>query len=62
MYSHEIEQLLELKKNIITDKEYLKILKTSPQINHVKYDNYSSDFYITTDDKYNFKFKVKRKS
>lgn len=57
MYSHEIEWLVKIKQNELTIAEYLNILSSSPQINHVKYEN---DYYtIETDDKYKFKVKVK---
>lgn len=57
MYSHEIEWLVKIKQNELTIAEYLNILSSSPQINHVKYEN---DYYIIeTDDKYNFKVKIK---
>ena len=57
IYSWEIDRLLKIKQNVISIGEYFEILSTSPQINHVKYDN---DYYIIeTDDKYNFKVKIK---
>ena len=57
MYSEEIKYLLQLRNELITINEYIKIVSTSPQINHIKYeDNY---FKISTDDNYNFKFKIK---
>lgn len=57
MYSQEIDDLLKIKQNILSVSEYFEILATSPQINHVKYDN---DYYIIeTDDRYKFKVKVK---
>lgn len=60
IYSHEIERLLKIKHNILTTSEYLEILSTSPQINHIKYeDNY---FKIETDDKYKFKVFVKSRT
>lgn len=39
MYSNEIENLLKYKNYLLTAKEYIKILETSPQINHVIYKN-----------------------
>lgn len=57
MYSYEIENLLKIKHNILTIAEYLEILSTSPQINHVKYDN--GTYEINTEDNYNFKVHVK---
>lgn len=57
MYSEEIKYLLQLRNELITINEYIKIVSTSPQINHIKYeDNY---FKINTDDNYNFNFKIK---
>lgn len=57
MYSKEIENLLKIKQNVISTSEYFEILNTSPQINHVKYDN--GCYQIETDDRYKFKVKVK---
>ena len=59
MYSEEIKYLLQLRNELITINEYIKIVSTSPQINFIKYDPYNNDFNITTDDKYSFKFKIK---
>ena len=56
MYSYEIMRLLELKNNLITIKEYLKITD-SPQIDHIKYDN--GLFYLWTTDNYRFILKIK---
>ena len=63
MYSHEIKQLLELKNYLLDKKEANKILDidSSPQINHVKYNQDTTDFEMWTSDNYYFKFKVKRK-
>lgn len=58
MYSEEIKQLLQLKNELITVKEYLNIITTSPQINCIKY--YDNNFYLFTDDNYKFKLKIKR--
>lgn len=55
MYSHEIEQLLKLKNNLVTIKEYLKIIESS-QIDHIKYDN--GLFYLWTTDNYKFVLKI----
>lgn len=60
MYSHEIEQLLKIKQNIISVSEYLEILSTSPQINYIKYDN--GGYQINTDDNYKFKVYVKSRT
>lgn len=63
MYSHEIKQLLELKNYLLDRKEANKILniKDSPQINHVKYNQDTTDFEMWTSDNYHFKFKIKRR-
>lgn len=61
MYSHEIEQLLKIRNYLISSQEYLNIMKTSPQINAVKYNPYSNDFETWTNDNYYFKYKVYRK-
>lgn len=55
MYSYEIAKLLELRYNLISIKEYLKITG-SPQVDHVKYEN--GQFTIWTTDKYVFKLKI----
>lgn len=62
MYSHEIERLLKIKQYILSYNDYANIITTSPQINNVKYNKENDTFEIKTDDKYNFKFKVKSKN
>lgn len=61
MYSHEIQQLLQIRNYLISSQEYLNIMKTSPQINHVKYNQYSNEFETWTSDDYYFKYKIYRK-
>ena len=39
MYSHEIQQLLELKNYVLELKEYIEVIRTSPQIDHIKYED-----------------------
>lgn len=51
MYSSEIKDLLDKKKNIITAYEYM-LITNSPQVNHVKYTN--GWFNIWTSDGYEF--------
>lgn len=58
MYSHEIQQLLELKNYLINHIEYLNILNTSPQINHVEYNKQQDEYEMWTTDNYYFKYKV----
>ena len=60
MYSQEIEELLKLRNYLISVKEYLRILETSPQINHIKYNPFDDCFDIWTDDRYYFKTKVRK--
>lgn len=59
MYSHEIERLLKIKQYILSYNDYANIITTSPQINNVKYNKDNDTFEIKTDDRCNFKFKVK---
>lgn len=59
MYSHEIERLLKIKQYILSYNDYANIITTSPQINNVKYNKDNDTFEIKTDDRFNFKFKVK---
>lgn len=61
MYSYEIEQLLKIRNYLINSEEYLNIMKSSPQINHVKYSPYADEFETWTDDNYYWKYKVYRK-
>ena len=57
MYSHEIEKLIELKQHLISIYEYCEIIRTSPQIDHVLYEN--EQFNLFTTDDYHFKYKIK---
>ena len=59
MYSHEILELLRLRNYLLTAKEYINVCNTSNQITYIKYDPFEDVFYISTKDKYNFKFKIK---
>lgn len=58
MYSYEIQQLLQLKNYLLSNKEYIDMINTSPQINHVRYNPYENEFETWTDDNYYFKYKV----
>ena len=64
MYSWEIEKLLQMRNYLIEGQEYIEIsdIKKNPQINRVKYDPYNDDFEIWTNDNYDFKFKVKKRT
>ena len=61
MYSHEIAELLKLKKYVLDVKDYFAICDNSPQITRVSYNPYDDNMNITTNDNYEFKFKIKRK-
>ena len=58
MYSYEIQELLELRKNLISIQDYIKIIQTSPQIDHILYKD--NNFEMYTNDYYKFKFKIKK--
>lgn len=60
MYSHEIEQLLKFRNYVLSVEEYIHIHKTSPQISMIQYHAYDDTFEDWTDDRYNFKYKVKK--
>ena len=57
MYSHEIQQLLELKNYVLELKEYIEVIRTSPQIDHIKYED--NQFLFDTTDNFHLKFKIK---
>ena len=57
MFDWEILNYLENKQFSISNKEYIYICYTCPQINHIKYNSFEDKFEIWTD--YNhFKFNV----
>jgi hypothetical protein len=57
MYSQEIQELINLKQQVITIQDYINIIQTSPQVDHILYNN--DHFEMFTDDGYGFKFKIK---
>lgn len=57
MYSYEIEELINLKQQVITIQEYINIIQTSPQVDHILYNQ--DHFEMFTEDNYKFKFKIK---
>lgn len=59
MYSHEILNLLKIKRYVLTVSEYLNILSTSPQINRVEYNKDNDKYIIETDDNFKFEFLIK---
>lgn len=58
MYSHEIEEYLKIKNYLLTAKEYIRILETSPQINHVVYKD--ENITIWTEDGYKFVLRIRK--
>lgn len=58
MYSYEIKNALSENGYCIDSKSYDFICRTSPQINHIKYEPYSDYFFIDTNDDFHFQFKV----
>ena len=58
MYSWEIQQLMEYKNYLLTCKEYIDMFYGSPQITRVRYNPYSNDYELWTNDNYYTKFKV----
>lgn len=61
MKSETIEELLEYRNFLISVEEYVNILRTSPQIKDLHFDEKEKDFFIETDDQYKFKFKINAK-
>ena len=57
MYSEEIKNLLEIRNNLVSIKEYIQIIK-SPQIDHVIYKG--QQFHIWTTDGYQFKLQIRK--
>jgi len=55
IYSHEIEELLRIRNNLVTLQEY-KWIALSPQIVHIKFEN--EEFKIKTSDGYKFTLKI----
>lgn len=57
MYSNEIAEYVRLRNYVLTIYEYCDIIKTSPQIDHIKYED--ELFKLYTNDGYQFKLKIK---
>lgn len=60
MYSHEVEQLLKIRNYLLTYKEFIQITKSSPQINHIKYNPFEDNIEMYTTDNYKFVLKIKK--
>ena len=58
MYSHEVEELLRVRNYLITYKEFIQITKSSPQINHIKYNPFEDNIEMWTTDNYKFVLKT----
>ena len=52
-----VEQLNNLKQQVITIQDYINIIQTSPQVDHILYNQ--DHFEMFTEDNYKFKFKIK---
>ena len=61
MYSNEIDSIMKQNGYIISANTYINICSTSPQIIHIHYEAFGDYFEIWTEDRYEWKFKVKRK-
>lgn len=57
MYSEEIAKLLKIRYNLVSIREYIRIIE-SPQVDHVKYED--EKFKIWTTDGYAFTLKIRR--
>lgn len=65
MYTWEIENLLKMRNYILYNDEYLNMISTSPQIKHIKYNDYKNEFETWTREENNrehyFKYKVRKR-
>ena len=57
MFDWEIQNYLQERNYILTNKEYVYICNTCPQINHIKYNSFADNFEIWTNLNH-FKFQV----
>ena len=57
MYDYELLNYLQSRDWNISNKEYIYICNTCPQINHVKYNSFEDNFEVWTNQSY-FKFCV----
>ena len=60
MYSHEVEELLRVRNYLITYKEFIQITKSSPQIDHIKYNPFEDNIEMWATDNYKFVLKIKK--
>ena len=61
MYSNEIDSIMKQNGYIISANTYINICSTSPQIIRTHYEAFGDYFEIWTEDRYYWKFMVKRK-
>ena len=60
MYSWEIQNLMNYRNYLLYVKEYLEILDTSSQIDRCTYNCFSDDYYIRTNDSYEWNFRLRK--
>ena len=58
MYDYEINQYMAERNYNLSNKEYIYICNTCPQINHVKYDAWSNRFEMWSDQGNHWSFSV----
>ena len=58
MTTDKIKELLELKDYLLTVKEYMLIIQTSPQIRYMNYDIEKDIFEFSTDEGKSFELRV----
>jgi hypothetical protein len=60
MYSHEIQQLIELRNYIVGGDELIEITSPAinPQLDHIKYNPFDSTYEMWSNDNYYFHFKA----
>lgn len=62
MYSWEIDNYIKSKNYTLTSKEYSSItdIKNNPQVIHQKYNPCDKNFYIETNDNYNWTITISK--
>ena len=58
MYTYELAQFLQERNFCISNREYIRVVQTSKQIDHIKYNPYECNFELWTTDGYNARFTV----
>lgn len=62
MYSWEITELTQKYKNTLPSDVYINICRTSPQIDHIKYEPYGEQYDMWDKDGNHWNFKVENKN